>query len=281
MKYRIVSDSTSNIFHISEVSYVNVPLKIITAEKEYADTPELDTAEMIEDLKKWKGTSGSSCPNVHEWMEAFGDADIVFAVTITGALSGSYSAAVHAGVEYMEQHEGAKVFVVDSKSAGPEMQLLIEKLRTCILKEMTFEEIREAVCDYQDHTHLLFSLESLTNLANNGRVNPVVAKAAGFLGIRLVGKASDEGTLEPLHKCRGEKKTLEMILSEMKKGGFQGGKVRIAHCQNPVAAASLEKLILRDFPSSRIEILACAGLCSYYAEKGGLMIGYEDVRNER
>lgn len=276
MKYRIVSDSTSNIFQLSDVSYTCVPLKIITAEKEYTDAPGLDTDGMIEDLKNLHGKSGSSCPNMHEWMEAFGDAELVFAVTITGALSGSYSAAVQAGEAYMEQHEGARVMVIDSKSAGPEMQMLVEKLRECVLAEMTFDQIREVICEYQKHTHLLFSLESLTNLANNGRVNPVVAKAAGFLGIRLVGRASDEGTLEPLHKCRGEKKALEMIRSEMRQNGFQGGKVRIAHCQNPSAAAALEKLILQDFPSSQIEILACAGLCSYYAERGGLLVGYKD-----
>ena len=35
MKYKIVSDSSSNILSFSKVPYATVPLKIITSEKEY------------------------------------------------------------------------------------------------------------------------------------------------------------------------------------------------------------------------------------------------------
>ena len=49
---------------------------------------------------------------------------------------------------------------------------------------------------------LIFVLQSLKNFANNGRVSPAVAKIAGIMGICIIGKASDVGTLEPIHKCR-------------------------------------------------------------------------------
>ena len=66
------------------------------------------------------------------------------------------------------------------------------------------------------HTHLLFTLRSLENLARNGRVSPAVAKIAGVLGIVVVGKASDEGTLQQMHKCRGEKRAIDTLFKEMK-----------------------------------------------------------------
>ena len=47
MKFRIVSDSSSDIFALSEVDFATVPLKVITDEKEYIDTPDLDVDEMI------------------------------------------------------------------------------------------------------------------------------------------------------------------------------------------------------------------------------------------
>ena len=118
-------------------------------------------------------------------------------------------------------------------------------------------------------------LESLKNLANNGRVSPIVAKLAGILGIRLVGKASDKGDLEPLSKCRGEKNALETIVKQLKELGYGGGEVRITHCLNEAAANSLRSLILSDYPNARIEILPCRGLCSFYAERGGLLVGFE------
>lgn len=277
MKYKIVSDSTSNLFHLSDIDYDYVPMKIITSEKEYEDTPTLDVPGMVEDLKHLKGTSGTSCPNVHDWMQAFGDADCIFAVTITGTLSGSYAAANQAKADYLEEHPNARVYVIDSLSAGPEMRLIVEELKTCILKEMPFGDIVKHIQNYQKHSHLLFSLQSLANLANNGRVSPAVAKIAGIIGIRIVGKASDEGTLQPMHKCRGEKKALDTIIHEMKTMGFANKKVRIAHCFNQDSAQTLKEMILKEFPQSDVQVECTTALCSYYAEMGGLMIGFEDA----
>lgn len=269
MNYKIVSDSASNVFSLSQTDYACVPLKIITASKEYVDTPELDVPLMIEELRHSKGPSGTSCPNVHEWSEAFQGADAAFAVTITSALSGSYSAALQAALDHGNVH------VIDSLTAGPEMQLLIEKLQDFILAGDSFDQICQKIHAYQQSTHTLFCLESLNNLARNGRINPAVAKIAGVLGIRVIGQGSSQGTLEPLHKSRGEKKALETIYSEMRKNNFHGGKVRISHCLNLPAAQQLENLIRQDFPDADVELLPSTALCSFYSEKGGLIIGYE------
>lgn len=274
MSFKIVTDSSSNVFSFADVDFANVPLKIIAGEKEYTDTPDLNLENMIEELKNFKGKSGTSCPNIHEWFHAYQGSDQIFAVTITSNLSGSYAAAVQAKDYYMEENENAKICVLDSLSAGPELLLIMEKIRDYILAGDTFEQIKKNISEYQKKTHLLFCLESLTNLARNGRINPAVAKIAGVLGIRIVGKASDEGTLQPLHNCRGEKKALDAIFKEMKHSGFKGGKVRIAHCFNPEAATRLKEMILKEFSDCDVFIDACTALCSFYAEKGGLMIGY-------
>ena len=75
------------------------------------------------------GKSSTACPSTQDWTEAFGDAENVFCVTLTSALSGSYNSARVAGEEYMETHPGRKVHVVDTLSAGPELRLVVEKLR--------------------------------------------------------------------------------------------------------------------------------------------------------
>lgn len=275
MKFKIVSDSSSNIFHFPGVEFASVALKINTASAEYVDDENLDVAKMVQALQENKGKSGTSCPNVHDWLQAFAGADYIFAITITSNLSGSYASAQQAKAIYEENNPGAKVFVVDSLSTGPEMRLIMERIREWIDAKLPFEKIKEKIQEYQKKTHLLFSLESLTNLARNGRVNPAVAKIAGVLGIRMVGCASEVGTLQPLHKCRGEKKALETIFKEMVTRGFEGGRARIAHCFNPEAAASLKETILAAFPKSDIFIEPATALCSFYAEKGGLLVGFE------
>jgi DegV family protein with EDD domain len=275
MVYKIVADSSSNLYSFSDVDFASVPLKIITEESEYVDNTDLDIALMVSELETVKGHTGTSCPNAFDWEESFEGADAVFAVTITSNLSGCYNAAVVGAEQFRENHPDAKICVLDTLSTGPEMQLIVEKLRELILSGMEFDDIVTAIKEYMHHTHLLFSLESLTNLARNGRVSPAVAKVAKVLGIRLVGAASEQGTLEPLHKCRGEKKAVKTIFSEMESRGFDGGKVHIAHCFNENAAEQLKSTILEVYPQAVVNIPPCGGLCSFYAEKGGLLVGYE------
>lgn len=167
--------------------------------------------------------------------------------------------------------------VIDSLSAGPELVLIIEKLEELIAQEMPYEEICRQIEAYRAKTGLTFMLESLKNFAANGRVSPAVAKIAGVLGIRIVGKASDQGTLEPMHKCRGVEKSLAAILSHLQSSGLSKGKVRIAHCMNEGAAQTLKEMILARTALADVQIHRCRGLCSYYAEKGGLLVGFEKM----
>ena len=275
MNYRIVADSSSNVFELPGMDYAHVPLKILNQGKEYVDVPGLDVFGMLESMKASREGSSTSCPNVYEWKEAFGDADGVFAVTITSNLSGSYAAARAAAEDYMEEHPDRRVSVIDTLSVGPEAHLVIEKLAQLMAEGLSFDEIDAKVRAYLKTTRLCFSLESIENLARNGRCSMAVAKLVGVMGIRIVGRASDEGTLQQLHKCRGEKKALVAVFDEMKSRGYCGGKVWIDHCLNLNAAMALKEAIRAEFPESVVHIGTCMGLCSYYAEHGGLLIGYE------
>ena len=283
MRYQIVSDSSSNIFHVEGVNYTTVPMKIIAGDKEYIDAPGMDVRGMVDDLKAYKGKSGSSCANAQEWLEAFGDADMVFGVTISRNLSGSYNAAEAAAREYAEEHPGAKVHIFDSLSAGPEMALVAEKIAQLVNQGLSFEEIVAGVREYQNHCHTLFCLESMNNLARNGRVNPAVAKIASVLGIRACGDAQN-GQIIPTQKPRGQKKATEALAAMVKERGFADGcRLRIAHCFGGEQAQLLADAVRKDFPGARIEIEPTTALCSFYAEEGGLIIalegGFSEVNN--
>lgn len=278
MRFRIVTDSSSNVLTLPGQNYASVPLKI-RAEKEYVDAPGLDVAAMVEDLKNHKGKSGSSCPNVGEWLEAFGDAEEVFCVTITKNLSGSYNAAFQAAEAYMEENPGRRVFVFDSLSAGPELMLIVEKILECDAAGDDFETTKAKVLDYHNHCHTVFCLESLTNLSRNGRVSPAIAKIAGMLGIRMVGEAKG-GQLALAHKPRGARKAIQAMLQVMKERGFQGGYLRVCHCFAKEQAEELKAAVLAEFPTTRFVAEATTALCSFYAEVGGMIVGYEGGYNE-
>ena len=102
-----------------------------------------------------------------------------------------------------------------------------------------------------------------------------MAAAVGLLGIRVVGRASDVGTLEPMHKVRGEKKAIRQLVKSILESGYQGGKVRIAHTNNPEGAHALRDALKEHFAAADIGIRDNRALCAYYAEQGGLLVGYE------
>lgn len=273
--YKIVADSSADLLSISDIPFASVPLTIVTSEKRYTDNDSLDVSEMLNDLAAYHGKSGSACPNPEDWLAAFGDAEGVFCLPITKNLSGSHNAALLAAKQYTEAHPHRHVYVVDTCSTGAEDAILVEKLRALILEDLPFDEIVSKIQAYQKRTHLIFALESMQNLANNGRVSPIVAKLAGVLGIRVIGKASAEGTLEITNKSRGEKRMLADIVDNMLKNGYEGGRVRIHHCENPDGAQALSDLLQARFPNASIHLDVTRALCSFYAERGGLMIGYE------
>lgn len=275
MNIKIVADSGADLLSLDGVAFAAAPLKIITDVKEYVDDASLDVKQMVNDLKHYKGRSSTACPGVGDWLDAFGDAEYVIGMTITGTLSGSHNAACLAKRDYEEMYPGRRVFILDSLSAGPEMKLLIEKLAGWIQEGFSFDELCEKLISYHQTTGLLFILESMTNLANNGRVSGVVANMAGLLGIRAVGRASDHGELEMLDKCRGQKRALATTFSRMKELGYKGGKVQISNCFNEEAALKLKELIQTEYENAEICCYKTRGLCSFYAELGGIMIGFE------
>ena len=274
MNYKIVADSSCNVLSMENPHFASVPMKV-RAEKEYIDDASLNLAQMVEELKNHKGTSGSSCPNVGEWLDAFGDAEEIFCVTISKNLSGSYNASIQAGQAYMDEHPGRKVFTFDSLSVGPEMAMIIDKIRQCEAEGMDFSTTITAVLEYHNRIHTLFCLESMMNLARNGRVSIAKAKIAGMMGIRVAGSAVG-GRVTPAHKPRGAKKATETLVEMIRERGFRDCAVlRIAHCFAEEAVESLKKGVLEEFPNARFLVEPTTALCSFYAEEGGLIIGFE------
>ena len=274
---KLIADSSANLTMLEGVTYQSVPMTIRAGERDFVDDETLDTHELLDYLAAHNGKSGTACPSLDGWLKAFEGADEVFVITITSSLSGTCASAMAARDVYLQSHPDTKIHVFDTLSTGPEMQLLAERIAALYAMGLSFDVICEKAREYLATTHLLFRLKSLHNLAQNGRVSKLTAGAVGILGIQILSTASLEGTIQPVEKCRGEKKTREAMVQHILDAGYRGGKVRIHHAENPDAAGALAASLRERFPEADIEILPCAGLCSYYAERGGVIVGFETI----
>lgn len=278
MKWNIVTDSSCDLFPAvlqdGAVCLSSVPFVIRVGERDYIDDETLNTAEMVDAMEHCAHASHTACPAPHGWLEQFEKAEHCIAITISSNLSGSMNSAVLAKEMALERWPDKKIAVLDSYSTGPEIVMCVEKIFSCIQAGMEFDEIvSEAEALLRD-TRIVFALSSFNNLVKNGRMS----RMAGFLASKLhmwgIGIGSEIGTITIKGKTRGSAKAIAMLLSDMKERGFHGGKVVISHCHNLDLAEKLQTEIQKLWQNAVVSIIPTRGLCSYYAERGGLIVSY-------
>lgn len=272
---KFVADSSCDLQSLAASNTVSVPLTIYSDDFSYTDDPALDIHGMLDVLSQYKSRSYTACPSVDGWLQAFEGADTVYAATITSGLSGTYNSAMAARDIYLQSHPEARIHIFDTLSTGPEPRLLMEKLMELDTTGLDFDEVCWRAEEYQKSTRLFFSLRSLHNMAQNGRVSKVIASAVGILNLCIIATASPEGVLSPIAKARGEKRALAKLVEQVEEAGYRGGKLRISHVENPALAESLKTVFLAAHPEADIKVYPANGLCSYYAERGGVLIGME------
>lgn len=286
MTWAIVADSSCNMraYHpeTEGVDYLLAPLKINVSGTEYVDDDTLDVTLLNAAITDEETASSSACPSAGEWAELFRGHDNVIAIAISSGLSGSYEAACLARNivldEYARAHDGViggkNIYVLNSRAAGGKLEVIVKLIDRFIGTCQDFEKVVAYAQEVERRSQVLYSLSSYENLTKNGRMPKLVGKVASKLNIRVLGTASSEGTLKMVGPTRGEKKMVRKIIETMAADGYRGGLCYIDHVQNPEGADTLKKAILQEYPDAEIHILPCGGLCSYYAEMSGLIIGY-------
>lgn len=272
---KIIADSSCDITTNLNENFESIPLLIYTDKNQFLDDGSIDIKNMLDILEHHNGRSYTSCPGVDSWVKAFDNDDEIYIVTITSGLSGTYNSALNAKNMYLEDHPNAKVMVFDSLSTGPEMRMAIDKIRELKNEGATFEEVCEKVSKYLDDVKLFFVLSSLHNLSQNGRVSKLIASTIGVLGISILGIASTEGTIKPISKARGDKRTVAALMTELNKVGYKGGNIYICNVENEGLANLVKEAVLQKYPNASFKIYPAGGLCSYYAERKGIIIGVE------
>ncbi|HFI0235160.1 TPA: DegV family protein [Streptococcus suis] len=278
-KWKIVADSGCDYRQLDQLApnaeFISVPLTIQIGAETFVDQADLDIDKMMEVMYASSEAASSACPSPQAYQAAFEGADHIIVVTLTGTLSGSFNSARVARDMYLEEHPDAKIHLIDSLSAGGEMDLLVTEINRLISSGLEFEEVVSAITTYQENSKLLFVLAKVDNLVKNGRLSKLVGTVVGLLNIRMVGEASSEGKLELLQKARGHKKSVTAAFEEMKKAGYKGGRIIMAHRNNDKFFQQFSDLVKENYPNAIVEEVATSGLCSFYAEEGGLLMGYE------
>lgn len=277
MSYKIVVDSCGELTERCKADphFESVPLTMQVDDHLIVDDDSFDQADFLKRVAVSPNCPKSSCPSPERYMEAYRcEADHVYAVTLSGNLSGSYNSAVLGKNLYLEEYGEKKIHVFDSCSASIGETLIALKIEECEKAGMSFEETVEAVNEYRDEQNTYFVLETLEVLRKNGRLSNLKAFVANALNIKPYMGATPDGQIIQLGQTRGINravlKMIDCLVDEVKNP--ESKIVAISHCNCPTRAEMAKNEILKRIQVKDVVILDTKGISSMYASDGGLIM---------
>lgn len=276
--YKIIGDSCCDLpkEKYSDPHFQIIPLTLQADEHFITDDETFDQKEFLRLVAESPNCPKSACPSPEAFKEAYrnSEADMVFVVTLSKELSGSYNSA-RLGKELYEEEYGdeCKICVLNSKSASSGEGVIAVRLQELCEQGLSFEEIEKQITEFIDCMKTWFVLETLDTLKKNGRLTGIKAFLATALNIKPV-MSADDGVITQVDQARGIQKALQRMVSHMKKYYTAPEKlvISIAHCNNAARAEFVKKEIEKVMHFKKIYIVETAGVATMYANDGGIVI---------
>ena len=258
----VVLDSTSD-FADAPQRYPNfrvVPLYVLFGSESLKDYVDISPDQFYARLKSAHELPTTSQPTPGDFLAAYEELapqyEHIRVFTIASTLSGTHGSAVTAA----EMLGGDKVRVIDSGTVSASIALLAIGVQQRLERGTTDEEIDEFVARYQREHHLLFTVNTLDNLAKGGRIGRAAAFAGNLLHVKPI-LAIRDGEVVPLKRVRGNHKAFAEFRNEFVSTTVDSPnlKVGIAHAAAPERLAALRKLVEHERPQAQIEIATVLG----------------------
>ncbi len=254
-KILLMTDSGSDISAIANEYGIKVlPLKYsFDGEKYYLDGIDQTLEEFYEMEKGMEDVPKTAQITPLEFEEAFEKAyedgyDTVIYTSISGSASGTCQNAVMMGKQVMDEHEGFRVEVIDSKTYSVLYGFAVIEGAKLLKEGKSCEEIIERIKKICYSANARFVTDDLTHLKKGGRINAATFAVANMLDIKPVLVLKD-GLVEQGAKLRGSKNLYKKLVDVAKEmGDFREGKVYTIHTCVHEKSAELRNAILDQFP---------------------------------
>lgn len=207
-KIALLTDSSADLspaLLAGKAIYV-VPEKIICADGEYDDGVTITPQDVYTRLRggerlRTSLPDGGSISNAFDAIKADGY-DKVIAITISGALSGTYNM-----MRLMAQERAdLEVVVFDSHSGSMGVGMVVLQLWEELVAGASWHTlVKERTPFLIDNTYVLFSLDTLEYLRRGGRIGLVTAMAGSLLNIKPILGFAPDGQLTTVAKVRGRR----------------------------------------------------------------------------
>ena len=282
MTYKIIGDSCLDL--TSEMKrdfrFGTVPLTLQVGDQVMADDEHFDQAKFLSMVEACPQCPQTACPSPELFLEKYRQAgtDVVFVITMSCHLSGSYNSAVVARQLYQEELQekggaGSRVEVIDSLSASSGQMAMALYIQGLCEAGLTADEVLSQALDYRDRMNTYFVLETLETLRKNGRLSGLQAFFATALNIKPV-MGADRGVIIKLDQARGINKALQRMCDHAVRavGDTRERVLVISHCNCPERAQFVKEEMEKRGSYRDVIITEGAGVTTVYANDGGIVI---------
>lgn len=279
-KYCVIGDSCMDLTKDlkNDPRFRLVPLTLQVGDTFVTDDESFDQKAFLKLTAESSEVPHSACPSPEAYRKAIceAEAEMVFIVTLSEHLSGSYNAAVLGKNLYEEEHaNGSRVHVFSSDSASVGETLI--GLKICEMAEQGcgFEEIIEGIDRFRkEQMKTFFVLDDMEALRKNGRLSGLTALVVNTLNIRPV-MTADSGRIARYGQAHGTKKALAKMaaaLAEQIGADAPNRILAIAHCNCVERAREVKRLCTSLAKFRDVMIVDTAGVSSLYACDGGIIV---------
>ncbi|NLI89058.1 MAG: DegV family protein [Epulopiscium sp.] len=280
MGYHIIMDSvgdrTKNLSNKNNFSLV--PLKIVIDDDEFIDDGHLDQGMLLERIKSAKECPRSACASPGTYKNIFKKhkEDRIYVITASSELTGSYNSAKLAEEMFLEDYPDAEIVVIDTKSASAGQTLVAYKIMEYEEQYSDFQVINNKVEEFIAEQNIMFVLEDINFLKQNGRLTGMKALLATALNIVPILIGDENGIIRLKGQARGIKRALRIfgndIIDDLKSGDKD--TIVISHCNSKERAITLKNKLADLFPDLRIIVVETGGISTLYAGDGGVVVSY-------
>lgn len=277
MRYKIIIDSCGELPEkLKSCGYFqSVPLELDVDDYHVTDDESFCQAEFLQKVKESPNCPKSACPSPQTYYDAFhGEAEHVYAVTLSANLSGSYNSALTAKQMFEADFPQQKVHIFNSCSASVGETLIGMKIQELEEQGHGFEEVIALTDQYIESQRTYFVLETLDTLRKNGRLSNLKAFVAGALKIKPVMGSTPDGMICQLSQALGMNKALERMVEEIiaSTENKEERILAIAHCNCPQRAKKVQEQLTQLAQFKDTFLVNTAGVSTMYANDGGIIV---------
>lgn len=153
---------------------------------------------------------------LEEWNKALKEGNDILYLSFSSGMSATYTNALSAAEDLLEEYPERKIEVVDSKAGTAGQGVLSVTAAMNREKGMAIDENAQWLREHIPYLCHRFTVGDLHYLHKGGRVSAASAIIGGMLNIKPILIIDDEGKLQVVAKARGTNSALKMLVKSYK-----------------------------------------------------------------